>query len=64
MGVAQKVMPASGLYAFLEVGRRKEHVRLLLLSHTMNGIIVRELPVKRTFSEIVLRRSKTNVRET
>ena len=51
--LALKVRPASGLYAFLEAGRSKEHVRSVLLSHTMSGIIVRELQVKRTFSETV-----------
>jgi hypothetical protein len=51
--LALKVRPASGLYAFSEAGRSKEHVRSLLLSHTMSEITVRELQVKRTFSETV-----------
>jgi hypothetical protein len=51
--LALKVRPASGLYAFLEAGGSKEHVRSVLLSLTMSGIIVRELQVKRTFSEII-----------
>ena len=51
---ALNVGPASGLYAFLEVGRSKEHVRSVLVSHTVSEIIVRVLQVKRTFSEIVL----------
>ena len=38
---------------FLEAGRSKEHVRSVLLSQTMSGIIVRELQVKLTFSETV-----------
>ena len=54
MCLAQKVRAASGLYEFWEVGRSKEGVRSLLLSHTMSEIIVRESQVKRTFSEIVL----------
>ena len=45
--------PASGLYAFLEVGKSKEHVRSVLVMHTVSEIMVRVLQVKRTFSEIV-----------
>jgi PIN domain nuclease of toxin-antitoxin system len=51
--LALEVRPASGLHAYLEAERSKEHVRSVLLSHTMSAIIVRELQVKRAFSEIV-----------
>ena len=46
--------PASGLYAFLDIGRSKEHVRSVLVSHTVSEIFISVLQVKRTFSEIVL----------
>jgi hypothetical protein len=52
--LALNVGSVSGMYAFLEVGRSKEHVRSVLLSHTMSGIIVRELQMKRTFSGIIV----------
>lgn len=45
---------ASGLYAFVGVGRRTEHVRSVLLLHIMSGIIIRKLHVKSTLSESVL----------
>lgn len=58
---------ASGLYAFVEVGRSKQPVRSVLLSHRMSAIIVRELQVKCMFCEIVLKKKdkrKGNIRST
>lgn len=46
---------ASGLYAFVGVGRRTEHVRSVLLLHIMSGIVASE--------EYVIRKRTDEVRE-